>query len=96
MITEVALLNVKKGLETAFEKDFQTAGQYISSIDGYLGHSLKKCIETPNQYILIAQWRSVADHEIGFRQSAQYLKWKALLHHYYEPFPSVAHYEDIL
>lgn len=95
MVLEVAILNVKSGTIVQFEKDFQTAVQYISSIDGYLGHSLKKCLEVDNQYILLVEWVSVDAHEIGFRQSAQYKKWKALLHGYYDPFPKVLHYEDL-
>jgi len=45
MTLEVAILNVKPGLEAKFEKDFATASQYISSIEGYLSHSLQKCVE---------------------------------------------------
>ena len=51
MILEVAILKVKKGKEKQFEIDFEKAGQFISSIKGYLNHSLKKCIEQDNQYI---------------------------------------------
>ncbi|MGJ1283455.1 antibiotic biosynthesis monooxygenase family protein [Sphingobacterium spiritivorum] len=91
MILEVAILNVKSGLSDQFESDFQTAGQYISSIEGYIKHTLKKCIEIENQYILLVEWGSVEAHEIGFRQSPQYLKWKELLHDYYDPFPQVLH-----
>jgi hypothetical protein len=29
---------------------------------------------------------------VGFRQSAQYQEWRALLHHFYDPFPTVLHY----
>ncbi len=36
------------------------------------------------------------DHTIGFRQSGQYLEWKKLLHNYYNPFPTVEHYETII
>lgn len=32
-------------------------------------------------------------HTIGFRQSEQYQDWKKLLHHFYELFPTVEHYE---
>ena len=45
MITEAAILIVKKGEESLFEEDFKIAGQYISSIEGYIEHSLQKCIE---------------------------------------------------
>lgn len=96
MVTELAILNVKKGEELSFEKDFKVAGKYIRSIQGYLGHTLKKCIEAPSRYILIAYWDNLEDHEVGFRKSEQYLKWKELLHHYYDPFPTVEHYQDIV
>ena len=96
MILELAILNVKAGKQLAFESDFHEASQYISSIEGYIKHSLKKCIEIDNQYILMVEWASVEAHEVGFRKSPQYLKWKALLHDYYDPFPQVLHYDDII
>ena len=34
MILEVAVLNVREGLQNKFEQDFALAGQYISSIKG--------------------------------------------------------------
>jgi heme-degrading monooxygenase HmoA len=96
MILEAAILNVIPGRETQFEKDFAAAGQYISAIKGYIKHSLSKCIEQPNQYLLLVEWESLEDHTVGFRQSAEYLEWKKLLHHYYDPFPVVQHYEAII
>lgn len=95
MITEVAILYIKPGFAAEFEKDFSRAGQYISSIPGYQQHTLQKCIENPHKYILLVWWDKLEDHTVGFRQSEVYLKWKALLHHYYDPFPAVEHYENI-
>jgi heme-degrading monooxygenase HmoA len=96
MILEVAILNVKIGQEKQFEIDFATAGQFISSIKGYVRHSLRKCLEQDNKYILLVDWEKLEDHTIGFRQSSEYLKWKSILHHYYDPFPTVEHYETII
>lgn len=96
MILEVAILNVKLGLEEQFEIDFEIAGKYISNIKGYKNHTLKKCIEKENQYILLVNWETIEDHNIGFRKSKEYLKWKELLHHYYKPFPTVEHYKTII
>jgi len=95
MILEVAILYVKPGLEKEFEADFITAGKYISSIKGYLKHSLRKCIEQENKYLLLVDWENLDDHTVGFRQSPQYQEWKKLLHHYYDPFPIVEHYAVI-
>lgn len=92
MILEVAILNIKPQQNQAFEAAFQQAAPIISSMKGYLNHQLKKCIEIPNQYILLVNWETLEDHEIGFRQSPEYQQWKALLHHFYDPFPTVEHY----
>lgn len=96
MITEVAILNVIPGKEMEFENDFRIAGQYISAIPGYIKHSLSKCLEQQNKYLLTVEWVSLEDHTIGFRQSPEYLEWKRLLHHYYNPFPTVEHYITIV
>ena len=96
MVLEVAILNIKSGEEKNFEKDFFTAGQFISSIKGYIKHSLQRCLEQNNKYILLVEWEHLEDHSVGFRQSSEYLEWKNLLHHYYDPFPTVEHYETII
>lgn len=95
MILEAAILNVIPGKEARFEQDFAIAGQYIKAIKGYIKHSLNKCIEQPNKYILLVEWETLEDHTVGFRQSAEYQEWKKLLHHYYDPFPVVEHFEQV-
>ncbi|HCN84349.1 MAG TPA: antibiotic biosynthesis monooxygenase [Sphingobacteriaceae bacterium] len=96
MIQEVATLFVKPGQSAEFERDFAIAGQYISSVKGYLGHKLQKSLERDNKYILLVEWEKLEDHTKGFRQSEVYLKWKDLLHHYYDPFPIVEHFETVI
>ena len=91
MILEVAQLQIRKGHEPEFEAAFKRAEAIIASMPGYLNHSLQRCIERQNQYVLLVNWATLADHEIGFRQSAQYQQWRALLHHFYDPFPTVLH-----
>lgn len=95
MIMEAAMLQVKPGLATEFEQSFKAASPLIASIDGYLGHELQHCMEDEHKYLLLVWWRSLEDHTAGFRESAQYQEWKALLHHYYSPFPVVEHYTRI-
>jgi len=93
MVLEVAILDIKKGQSKDFEESFARAEHLISSQKGYLSHELKKCLEQEDKYLLLVQWETVDDHEIGFRGSAAYQEWKKILHHYYDPFPVVAHYQ---
>jgi heme-degrading monooxygenase HmoA len=75
MILEVAILQVKKSSILDFERDFAIASQYIQSIPGYVSHSLRKCLEEENKYILLVDWAKLEDHTIGFRESEAYLEW---------------------
>jgi len=93
MILEAVILNIKKGQSKDFEESFTLAKPLISSQKGYLSHELKKCLEQEDTYLLLVQWETVEDHEIGFRGSEAYQEWKKILHHYYDPFPVVAHYQ---
>ncbi|MEO8239989.1 MAG: antibiotic biosynthesis monooxygenase [Flavobacterium sp.] len=95
MILEAVFLFVRPELSNQFERDFINASQYISSIEGYLGHRLEKCLEVENKYLLLVDWNTLEDHTIGFRNSDAYLEWKKLLHRYYEPFPVVEHFENV-
>lgn len=95
MILEVAILNVRPGQAEAFEAAFRQAAPLIAAIPGYISHELQKCLETPDRYILLAYWESLEAHTIGFRQSPEYQTWKELLHHFYDPFPVVEHFESI-
>lgn len=95
MILEAAFLQVRPGQSDAFESAFREAQLIISSMPGYRSHELQRCIEREGEYLLLVRWDSVAAHEEGFRKSPGYQKWRALVHHFYDPFPSVFHYEQV-
>jgi heme-degrading monooxygenase HmoA len=72
MILEVAVLDIRAGLATDFEAAFRKAVPLISSMPGYISHELQKCVENPDRYILLVRWQTLANHTVGFRQSAAY------------------------
>jgi heme-degrading monooxygenase HmoA len=95
MILEVAILDVVAGQENEFQAAFAKASPIISSIPGYISHQLQRCVETQNRYILFVHWETLEAHTVGFRSSERYQEWKKLLHHFYDPFPTVEHYEMV-
>ena len=95
MILETAVLQIKPNQQAAFEAAFAQAQTIIASMKGYQSHELQKCVEVEDQYLLLVRWQTLEDHTEGFRGSAAYQEWKALLHHFYDPFPTVEHYEPV-
>ena len=95
MILEAALLQVRPGSEAAFEAAFRRASPLIAASPGYLGHELQRCLEAPGKYLLLVRWVTLEDHTVGFRGSPAYQEWRRLLHHFYEPFPTVEHFTAV-
>lgn len=95
MILEAAVLPVIAGQEAAFEAAFREASPIVASMPGYLGHELQRCIEAPSRYLLLVRWETLEAHTVGFRSSPEYQRWRALLHHFYDPFPVVEHFEAV-
>ena len=95
MILEVAPLQIRSGQSAEFEAAFLTAQPIIASIPGYISHELRRCLERRDEYLLLVKWQTLEAHEVGFRQSPQYQTWKRLLHDFYDPFPTVSHYEAV-
>ncbi len=96
MILEVARLDVVPTQEAAFEAAMRQALPLIRAAPGFVELHLRRCIETPNRYLLTVSWQSLENHTVGFRESDRYARWRALLHHFYDPFPVVEHYSDAL
>jgi heme-degrading monooxygenase HmoA len=95
MILEAAILHIKPNQESDFESAFQQASKIISSMHGYLSHELHRCIEVEGKYLLLVRWENLEAHTVGFRNSPQYQEWKQLLHHFYDPFPTVEHFDIV-
>ena len=96
MITEVAILDVVPDQLERFEAAFEQAQSIIASMPSYRGHELQRCLENTSRYVLIVRWTDLEAHTEGFRGSPEYQQWKSLLHHFYDPFPTVEHYEPVL
>jgi len=95
VVLELAILNVRRGQGEAFEDAFLEAQRIISASPGYRRHELRRCVETPDRYLLLVWWDSVASHTEGFRRSPAYERWRQLLHGFYDPFPEVEHYTEL-
>ena len=95
MILEHACLDVVPSRKPAFEEAFARAKAIIASMPGFRSLRLERCIEQPNRYLLLVEWDRLEDHTEGFRGSPEYEEWRALLHHFYDPFPTVEHFQPV-
>ncbi len=94
-VLEIAMLDVIPARTQEFEQSFKKAQAIIASMKGYISHDLQRSIELPNRYVLLVRWETLEDHTEGFRGSDEYQQWRALLHHFYDPFPLVEHFQPL-
>jgi heme-degrading monooxygenase HmoA len=96
MITEHAVLEVVPGREDEFIAAMDSAKRIIAASPGFVSLRVERCLERPSCFLLLVEWRRLEDHTDGFRGSTAYQDWRALLHHFYDPFPVVEHFETIV
>jgi heme-degrading monooxygenase HmoA len=95
VIIEHAVLPVIPGQEAEFITTMDRAKAIIAASPGFVSLRVSRCIEQPNQFLLLVEWETLEAHTEGFRGSEAYQEWRALLHHFYDPFPVVEHFETV-
>lgn len=96
MIVEQGILHIVAGQEDDFEQAMQQATPIISAMPGFLRIQVSRGVERPDTYLLLVEWDTLAEHTEGFRGSAEYAQWRALLHDFYDPFPTIEHFEPVI
>ena len=96
MVWELALIDVKPGMEAEFEKGVQAAAPLFQRAKGCSAMELQKSIEKPSRYRLYVQWDTVEDHTVTFRGSADFQEWRKLVGHCFERPPEVEHTQQVV
>ena len=94
MIVEHALLEVKEGQSEAFEAAMRQAQALIASSPRFGGIEVRPSADRSDRYLLRVLWKDIPAHRDGFRQSQRYQEWRALLHHFYEPLPTIEYFNE--
>lgn len=96
MINEFAYLTVKAGQTKEFEAAFDKAKHIISQMPGFVSLNLYRRHDGVGCYLLHVVWQDIESHKDGFRKSPEYEQWRALLHHFYDPFPTVEYFDTVV
>jgi len=95
MIMEHAIISIRTDSEADFEAAFEQARLVIATSHGFGSLHLSRCIETPEQYLLLVEWETLEDHTVGFRESELFVEWRRLLSPYFESLPEVTHFTPV-
>ncbi len=96
MITEIAQIDVKPGMEAEFETGVKNAAPVFRRAKGCHGLELQRSIEKPARYRLFVKWGTVENHTVDFRGSADFQEWREHVAHCFASPPEVEHVSEVL
>ena len=91
MVTEIAQIDVKPGMESEFEAGVAKAAPLFQRAKGCRALELQRSVEKPSRYRLFVQWETLEDHTVAFRGSDDFQEWRRLVAHCFERPPEVEH-----
>ena len=93
MILEVADITIQPGRQAEFDAAIEHGVRsVIAHAAGFLGHQVHKGIESPDRYLLTIRWNTLEDHTVGFRGSAAFAQWRAIVGPFFAQPPRVEHF----
>jgi heme-degrading monooxygenase HmoA len=94
MILELADFRIHPGQQAAFEKAIELGLSTVAcKAKGYRGAKVNRCIENPERFVLQIFWDNLEDHTVGFRESALFTEWRAIVGPFFAAPPHVEHFE---
>jgi heme-degrading monooxygenase HmoA len=95
MITEIAQIEIKPGMEAEFETGVQQAVPIFKRAKGSRGMKLERSIEKPHRYRLFIGWETLENHTVDFRGSPDFQEWRKLVGHCFASPPEVEHVQTV-
>jgi quinol monooxygenase YgiN len=96
MITEIAQIEIKPGMESEFEAGVKQAAPIFKRAKGCRAMELRRSAEKPNRYRLFVAWETIENHTVDFRESADFQEWRKLVSHCFASPPEVEHVTQVL
>jgi heme-degrading monooxygenase HmoA len=94
MILEIADIRITPGVATGFEAAARCGlDTVLSKANGFKRYELRRCIESPDRYVLLIEWETLEAHTIGFRQSPAHTEWRSIVGSFFARAPFVEHFE---
>lgn len=91
MVTEIAQIDVKPGSEAAFEAAVTEAAPLFQRAKGCRAMRLERSLEKPQRYRLFVEWETLENHNVDFRESADFQEWRRLAGPHFASPPDVEH-----
>ena len=95
MVLEIADITILPGTGEEFAAAVREGIKFVSDTPGFREARLTRSVETPTRFVLLVEWDSIEAHTVGFRQSENFTRWRALISPFFDGAPRVEHFDDV-
>ena len=96
MILELADIRIQPGRNAEFDAAIRRGVEtVIAHAEGFRAYKVVKGIESPERYLLMIWWQTLEHHTVGFRGSAAFADWRAIVGPFFAVPPAVEHFEVV-
>lgn len=95
MVLEIADIAVKPGSEDDFAAAVREGIRYVADTPGFGSARLTRGVESPSRFVLLIEWDSIEAHTVGFRESENFGRWRALIGPHLDGAPKVEHVDEV-
>ncbi|WFE31186.1 antibiotic biosynthesis monooxygenase [Micromonospora sp. WMMD975] len=95
MVLEVALIDVTPGQEDDFAAAYAQARPVLAEAPGCRSVRMTRGVESPTRFVLLVEWDSVEAHDVNFRQTERFGRWRGLIGPFFAGPPLVEHFVDV-
>ncbi len=96
MVTEIADFTVLAESQEQFADAVREGLKYVSDTPGFRTARLTRSAETPTRFVLLIEWDSIEAHTVGFRESENFPRWRAVVGPFFDGAPNVEHFDDVV
>ncbi len=93
MVTEIALFTAVPGKEDELGQAILTGLNVIRQHPECISARVERCIERPDQYMLVNIWTSLEAHTQGFRGGPLFPQWRSHITGLFVDPATVFHYQ---
>lgn len=95
MVLEVADIHVTPGSGDDFVTAYHGVRDILAETDGCRSVRMTRSVESPDRFVLLVEWDSLAAHEQNFRATERWVAWRAGIGPFFAQPPLIEHVEDV-
>lgn len=96
MILEVADFSIHADKADEFPDAVRTALPIVAATPGFVSARLTRSHETPARFVLFITWETLEAHTVGFRESANFERWREVVGPFFAQPPHVEHVVEVV